>query len=171
MTLHARRFPTPVGEMAAAVDDHGRLVRLSFVALRGDAEIARDAARRGEAVAWDSDRAAPAAAQLGEYFAGRRTAFDLPLAPRGTAFQQRVWAELARIPFGETVSYRALAARVGNPAAVRAVGRANATNPLPVVVPCHRVIGADGSLTGYAGGVPAKEWLLALERRAAPVPA
>ncbi len=165
MTLHAKRFRTPVGEMAAAVDDAGRLVRLSFATLRGDAEIERDAARLGTSVTWDSDRAADAVEQLADFFAGRRTGFDLPLAPRGTAFQQRVWTELARIPFGETVSYRALAERIGSPAAVRAVGRANATNPLPVVVPCHRVIGADGSLTGYAGGVPAKEWLLALERR------
>lgn len=169
MTLHARRFPTPVGEMAAAVDDDGRLVRLSFSSLRGDAEIERDAARRGEPVAWNSDRADAAARQLADYFAGRRTTFDLPLAPRGTAFQQRVWDELARIPFGQTTSYRALAERIGSPAAVRAVGRANATNPLPIVVPCHRVIGADGSLTGYAGGIPAKEWLLALEKHAAPV--
>lgn len=169
MTLHARRFPTPMGEMSAAVDDDGRLVRLSFFALRGDAEIVRDAARRGESVVWDSARADDAAQQLADYLEGRRTQFDLPLAPRGTAFQQRVWEELARIPFGETISYRSLAERIGNPAAIRAVGRANATNPLPVVVPCHRVIGADGSLTGYAGGVPAKEWLLALEKQAAPV--
>lgn len=103
-------------------------------------------------------------AQLAEYFAGARREFDLPLAPRGTAFQQRVWEELRRIPYGETISYAELARRVGRPGASRAVGRANATNPIAVIVPCHRVIGSDGALTGYAGGEPLKRALLELER-------
>ena len=103
------------------------------------------------------------AAQLREYFAGKRKKFTFPLAPRGTEFQQRVWDELLRIPYGATVSYGELAARCGNPSAQRAVARANATNPIAVVVPCHRVIGADGTLTGYGGGLDKKRRLLELE--------
>ncbi len=102
--------------------------------------------------------------QLGEYFAGRRREFDLALAPQGTAFQRRVWQALTRIPYGETVSYGELARRIGRPQASRAVGLANGANPLPIVVPCHRVIGADGSLTGFGGGLEIKRKLLALER-------
>jgi methylated-DNA-[protein]-cysteine S-methyltransferase len=117
-----------------------------------------------DGVVWDDERGAPAAAQLAQYFRGERRSFDLALAPRGTDFQRAVWAELARIPYGATVSYRALAERVGRPNASRAVGRANATNPLPIVVPCHRVIGTNGTLTGYAGGIDAKTVLLELEQ-------
>ncbi len=102
--------------------------------------------------------------QLGEYFAGRRREFDLALAPRGTAFQRSVWQALTRIPYGETVSYGELARRIGSPQASRAVGLANGANPLPIIVPCHRVIGADGSLTGFGGGLEIKRKLLALER-------
>lgn len=112
------------------------------------------------------DDAAPlraAIAQLGEYFAGGRRAFDLPLAPRGTEFQRRVWRALTAIPYGKTVSYGELARRIGKPSASRAVGLANGANPLPIIVPCHRVIGADGSLTGFGGGLPIKRKLLALE--------
>ena len=101
--------------------------------------------------------------QLGEYFAGKRRRFDLPLAPRGTEFQRRVWRALTEIPYGKTVSYGALARRIGKPSASRAVGLANGANPLPIIVPCHRVIGADGSLTGFGGGLPIKRQLLALE--------
>lgn len=103
--------------------------------------------------------------QLAEYFAGRRTSFSLQLAPQGTPFQRRVWEKLGQIPFGQTISYRELAAALDKPQAVRAVGRANATNKLNIVVPCHRVIGADGSLTGYGGGLERKEWLISHERR------
>ena len=109
---------------------------------------------------------AEAKLQLEEYFAGDRREFDLPLAARGTEFQCRVWAELRRIPFGETISYGELATRIGKPTASRAVGAANGRNPLPVVVPCHRVIGSDGRLTGFGGGLPTKQALLDLERRA-----
>jgi methylated-DNA-[protein]-cysteine S-methyltransferase len=105
--------------------------------------------------------------QLAEYFAGTRTAFDLPLAPRGSAFQKKVWQALRKIPFGETRSYLELARAVGSAKAVRAVGAANGKNPLSIVVPCHRVLGAEGSLTGFAGGLEAKAKLLALEGRAA----
>ncbi len=98
--------------------------------------------------------------QLAEYFAGTRTQFDLPLAATGTAFQHAVWSALRRIGYARTVSYADIAAELGSPTAVRAVGGANGRNPISIIVPCHRVIGADGSLTGYAGGVAAKRWLL-----------
>ena len=103
------------------------------------------------------------ATQLEEYFAGTRRAFDLPLDLRGTAFQVRTWNALAEIPYGTTVSYGEQARRLGVPRAVRAVGAANGSNPLPIVLPCHRVIGADGTLTGYGGGLDMKRFLLALE--------
>lgn len=103
---------------------------------------------------------APIVAQLEAYFAGELTDFDLPLQLRGTPFQRRVWDALQEIPFGETISYGELARRVGNPKASRAVGLANGRNPIAIVVPCHRVIGADGSLTGYGGGIERKVWLL-----------
>jgi methylated-DNA-[protein]-cysteine S-methyltransferase len=101
--------------------------------------------------------------QLSEYFSGHRRGFDLPLAPQGTAFQLEVWDTLATIPYGATWSYRDLARAIGKPDAMRAVGAANGRNPLPIVLPCHRVIGADGSLTGFGGGLPIKEALLRLE--------
>jgi methylated-DNA-[protein]-cysteine S-methyltransferase len=106
---------------------------------------------------------AAAAAQLAGYFSGARTEFDLPLAPAGTDFQCRVWAGLLAIPYGQTISYGELARRVGSPAASRAVGLANGRNPIAIVVPCHRVIGSDGSMTGYGGGLDRKRFLLALE--------
>ncbi len=102
--------------------------------------------------------------QLEEYFLGKRTQFELPLAAKGTAFQQAVWQALCRIPFGETWSYQQLADEIGNPKAVRAVGLANGKNPISVIVPCHRVIGKNGRLTGYAGGVETKQRLLELEQ-------
>jgi methylated-DNA-[protein]-cysteine S-methyltransferase len=108
-----------------------------------------------------------AAAQLGEYFAGDRTEFDLPLEPAGTPFQRSTWLALREIPYAETINYGQLALRVGNPKASRAVGLANGRNPISIVVPCHRVIGADGSLTGYGGGLDRKRLLLDLERRVA----
>jgi methylated-DNA-[protein]-cysteine S-methyltransferase len=103
--------------------------------------------------------------QLEEYFAGRRTEFDLPLVPQGTGFQMTVWRHLRDIPYGETISYGELARRVGNPKASRAVGSANGSNPLPIVIPCHRVIGSSGKMTGFGGGIPVKEALLALESK------
>jgi methylated-DNA-[protein]-cysteine S-methyltransferase len=113
--------------------------------------------RRDEAFAAARD-------QLGEYFAGTRTTFDLPLVLSGDAFQARVWAELQRIPYGETVSYGHVAREIGRPDAARAVGLANGRNPISVIVPCHRVIGSDGSLTGYGGGLERKRLLLELEQ-------
>jgi methylated-DNA-[protein]-cysteine S-methyltransferase len=112
----------------------------------------------------DAEPFAEAAAQLAEYFAGERAAIDLPLAPRGTPFQQRVWAALLEIPYGGTTSYGELAARIGSPGAARAVGLANGRNPIGIVVPCHRVVGSTGALTGYGGGIETKRRLLAAER-------
>jgi methylated-DNA-[protein]-cysteine S-methyltransferase len=116
---------------------------------------------------WREDAAAfpGIVAQLAQYFAGERTGFDVVLRPAGTSFQQRVWDALSEIPYGETRSYGAIARRIGQPGAARAVGLANARNPIAVIVPCHRVIGANGSLTGYAGGLQAKKALLDLEAR------
>ena len=102
--------------------------------------------------------------QLRAYFAGELRDFDLPLAPEGPAFHQRVWGELCNIPYGETISYGELAKRIGSPNASRAVGRANGANPIAIVIPCHRVIGSNGKLTGYGGGLPRKQLLLELER-------
>jgi methylated-DNA-[protein]-cysteine S-methyltransferase len=113
------------------------------------------------------DVLAVAAEQLTDYFAGRRRTFDVPIKLQGTPFQQQVWRELVQIPHGQTISYAELARRVGNPAASRAVGSANGRNPISIIVPCHRVIGADGKLTGYAGGVDKKRRLLEWERGAA----
>jgi methylated-DNA-[protein]-cysteine S-methyltransferase len=105
--------------------------------------------------------------QLEEYFAGHRRDFELPFAPRGTDFQQKVWLALREIPFGDVTSYSVIAERIGSPKAVRAVGAANGRNPLPVVVPCHRVVGANGDLTGFGGGIERKKWLLEHEQRVA----
>jgi methylated-DNA-[protein]-cysteine S-methyltransferase len=142
---------TPIGNLVLAADDAG-LRHILFAA---------DHIPPG----WTLDPAFLAAArqQISEYFAGMRQVFDLPLAPAGTPFQQRVWRALVEIPYGRTASYGALAQRIGKPGAARAVGLANNRNPLPIVIPCHRVIGANGSLTGYGGGLPVKEHLLALE--------
>jgi methylated-DNA-[protein]-cysteine S-methyltransferase len=163
MTLHVHRFPTPLDDMLAAVDDDGALRLLEFAGPRADASLAREARVTRESVSHAAGRCAHVARQVEEYFRGERADFDLPLAARGTPFQHGVWSELRRIPFGSTVSYRDLAERLGNPAAVRAVGRANGSNPISLIVPCHRVIGANGSLTGYGGGIDRKAKLLALE--------
>jgi methylated-DNA-[protein]-cysteine S-methyltransferase len=119
---------------------------------------------------WIQDEAlfAEARRQVRAYFDGARTSFDLPLSFGGTPFQRRVWEALRGIPFGETITYAELARRVGAPNGSRAVGGANARNPISIVVPCHRVVGSDGSLTGYAGGEARKRWLLDLERRGRP---
>lgn len=148
---------SPLGPIliAAAAD---ALTHISFLDGTGPVEPAPDWQRD------DTPVLRRAAGQLAAYFAGARTRFELPLRPAGTAFQQHVWRALTGIPYGATVSYGELARRIGRPSASRAVGAANGRNPLPIVVPCHRVVGHDGRLTGYAGGLPIKERLLALER-------
>jgi methylated-DNA-[protein]-cysteine S-methyltransferase len=161
MSLTCIRIDSPIGPLGLAVDDRG-VVRIQFHA--GDGlDWAGPEARAGSHALLDRT-----AAQLGEYFDGTRRAFELPLSPRGTLFQRTVWTELARIPYGEAISYAQLAQRIGKPAAMRAVGAANGRNPLPILVPCHRVIGADGSLTGFGGGLPTKAFLLRLEGVLAP---
>ncbi len=155
-------FDTPIGVLRLVGDDE-RIVRVDLPNTAAlDPDPAWREARGGLPAALRQARR-----QLREYFDGGRRGFDLPLAPAGTDFQRRVWQELGRIPYGETLSYGGLARRVGRPGASRAVGAANGRNPLAVVVPCHRVIGADGALTGYGGGLPVKQALLDLERRVA----
>lgn len=152
-------YSSPIGELLLAVRDE-RVLHIGF------AEERHPHVRQGE---WrrDAARVVAARTQLEEYFAGKRQRFDLELLPIGTEFQRQVWAELARIPYGETISYGELAHRIGNAKAMRAVGLANGRNPIPIVVPCHRVIGANGSLTGFGGGIERKRWLLEHEARSA----
>jgi methylated-DNA-[protein]-cysteine S-methyltransferase len=146
---------SPVGELLASADAVGRITGLHF---DGHRTPARDAG-------WvrDEEALAPLRRQLEEYFAGERREFELDLAPSGTPFQLSVWRALCAIPYGETASYGEIAATVGQPGAARAVGGANNRNPIAIVIPCHRVIGANGTLTGYGGGLPRKQRLLALE--------
>jgi methylated-DNA-[protein]-cysteine S-methyltransferase len=155
--LFSRTVASPVGELTLVASDGG-LVAILWP---------DDSPRRVPLAANTFDPAHPILAdtvqQLEEYFAGSRLAFDLPLDMRGTAFQRAVWHALTTIPYGETRSYRDLARQLGNPAATRAVGAANGRNPVSIVVPCHRVIGSSGKLTGFAGGLEAKAYLLGLE--------
>ena len=146
---------SPVGPLMTVVDGEGRLVRVWFGNDR--AGLGMRAAERNAA------RCTEVARQLREYFARQRTEFDLRVAPAGSPFQQQVWRQVAGIPYGETRSYGEIAARVGGAAVARAVGLANGANPVPIVIPCHRVVGADGSLVGYGGGLAVKAALLRLE--------
>jgi methylated-DNA-[protein]-cysteine S-methyltransferase len=151
------RISTPLGPMLA-IAENGQLVGLDF-------EDAKYAPSIDPSWTEDAD-ATPlheCARQLAGYFAGERGSFDLPTAPRGTDFQKRVWREIAAVPRGATITYAQLAARAGSPGSARAAGAATGRNPLAIVVPCHRIVGASGSLTGYAGGLARKEKLLALE--------
>ncbi len=156
-TVLSTRITTPIGTLTLTSNG----TALTRLAIADAGELA------DSDVPADADGILAAAQeQLDAYFDMRLTRFDLPLEPRGTDFQQRVWESLRVIPFGETISYAELARRVGSPKAVRAVGAANGRNPLMIIVPCHRVIGADGSLTGFSGGVERKQWLLDHETRA-----
>lgn len=159
MTIHYETLASPIGELML-IGSEATLGAIRFES--------GDGARNAEA-GWIRGGAAltETARQLADYFGGARTAFDLPLAPEGTPFMKRVWKELERIPFGTTISYGELARRIGDPGASRAVGAANGKNPIPIVVPCHRVIGADGSMTGFAGGLDIKRSLLRHEGAAA----
>ena len=158
-SMFFERLETPIGTLTIAAA-MGGLRHIEFPSNRHPVDRFDWAqGARGET----ADVLSATREQLQEYFAGTRRAFDLPLAPQGTAFQMDVWRLLATIPFGETWSYGDLARAIGKPEATRAVGAANGRNPLPIVLPCHRVIGADGSLTGFGGGLPIKEALLRLE--------
>ena len=148
-------IPSPVGELLLAGTESA-LKEVRFAA--GGMGDAPNPDRRR-----DCRPLREAARQLGEYFAGKRQRFELPLAPDGTVFQRKVWAALQAIPYGETRSYGDIAEALGKPKAAMAVGGANGSNPLPILIPCHRVIGADGSLTGYGGGLEIKRFLLELE--------
>ena len=156
-TTFYSQIESPVGPLLLAADDAG-LRQILFAngrhPARPESSWKRDPAPLQETIR-----------QLHAYFAGELEQFDLPLAPEGTPFQLEVWRRLCHIPYGETISYGELARRIGNPKASRAVGLANGSNPIPIVIPCHRVIGSNGKLTGYGGGLPIKEKLLALERR------
>jgi len=160
MAISYDYLDTPIGRLLLAADDAG-LRHVEF-----------ERADQGERIgpSWRRDRVGlgDVVAQLEAYFAGELHAFELPLAAEGTDFRKSVWDALVRIPYGETISYGELARRIGDPSASRAVGAANGANPLPIIVPCHRVIGANGKLTGFGGGLPVKQWLLEHERRHAP---
>ncbi|SDD53748.1 methylated-DNA--[protein]-cysteine S-methyltransferase [Aquimonas voraii] len=155
MPIHYLSLASPIGRLTVAA---------SATALHAiEFEHNRHAQPRAHWVSGETPLLRHAADQLHEYFAGRRRRFELPLAPQGTEFQRAAWQALAAIPFGETRSYAQQAAALGKPAATRAVGAANGRNPLPIVLPCHRVIGANGALTGFGGGIEIKRWLLAHE--------
>jgi len=155
---------SPIGRLRVHGDDRD----VTALFLDGSRRV-RSVAGGGGALEDPSAGALPAALrQLEEYFRGSRRTFTVPLKPRGTPFQERVWRALLQIPYGATCSYGQLARRLHNPGAARAVGLANNRNPIPILVPCHRVIGADGSLIGYGGGLERKRWLLALEGAIAP---
>lgn len=156
-----RFIDSPIGQLLLAGDHHG-LALIGFPDGKGRIEPEED---------WEEDDTAfnGAKEQLKEYFNGQRRVFDLELSPEGTEFQLDVLNALQQIPYGETRSYADIATQVGRPRAVRAVGAANGRNPLPIVIPCHRVVGADGSLTGFGGGIPTKRFLLQLEKGENPV--
>jgi methylated-DNA-[protein]-cysteine S-methyltransferase len=161
--------PSPLGSVFIGGSDAG-VHRIDFVRDGRDEAFFRSRleGEAGEPVERDADRASEAARQLREYFEGTRERFDLPLKPLGSEFQRRVWDALLEIPFGETSTYGAIARRIERPTASRAVGACVGRNPLAVVVPCHRVLGSHGALTGYAGGLERKRWLLALETNGVP---
>jgi len=161
--LYYRHMDAAIGGLGLLVDEQGRVVRVAFLRPGDEAGPLLSYFHPGVILAEDHGRTAELARQLEEYFAGRRKDFDLVLEPEGSDLQKEVWKELLLIPRGQTLSYGELARKIGRPGAARAVGRANATNPIPVIVPCHRVIGADGSLTGFGGGLPMKKQLLRLE--------
>ena len=148
--------PSPIGPLSL-VEENGALV-----AVRWNVDLPRDAAPLALPA---TPLLRQAAAELTNYFAGQLREFTVPLAPKGTPFQQKVWAALRAIPYGETRSYKELAIAIGNEKACRAVGMANNRNPLPIFIPCHRVVGSDGKLVGYAGGLDVKTFLLELEKK------
>ena len=155
--MNYTEMESPIGKLFLAADETGlREIRFAN---------GRETARPDPSWRKNAEPLVETIRQLQAYFAGERTDFDLPLAPQGTEFQLTVWNLLLTIRYGETISYGELARRIGNPKASRAVGLANGTNPIPIIIPCHRVIGSNGKLTGYGGGLPIKEKLLALEQK------
>lgn len=165
MRVYVDEIGSPAGPLAFAVDEEGALIRLHFVESDRGSVMEEELEDEGYVVEADETRTAPVREELSEYASGRRKTIDAPLAFAGSEWQRTVWLELTRIPFGETRSYGEIADALGRPGAARAVGRANASNVLPLVVPCHRVIAADGTLGGFNGGLHLKERLLEHERR------
>ncbi|MGH9368049.1 MAG: methylated-DNA--[protein]-cysteine S-methyltransferase [Thermoanaerobaculia bacterium] len=161
LEIYVGSFETPLGPMVAVEDEEGALRRLSFLSER--APIGPAAVERPE-------RCEPVARQIAEYFDGSRKIFDLALGPEATPFQSEVWSALLEIPYGALASYSEIARRIGRPRAVRAVGAANGAKPIAIVIPCHRVVGRDGSLTGYGAGLSVKRWLLDHEAGRRPLP-
>ena len=147
---------SPVGQLHLAATDEG-LTHILFVDQMDCSPQVVTGTGAAQRILRETER------QLDDYFVGRRRKFDLPLAPAGTEFQRAAWKALAEVPYGETISYAELARRMERPRAVRAVGAANGANPIPIILPCHRIIGADGTLTGYGGGLGRKRRLLSLE--------
>ncbi len=168
MTYYITTMESPCGPLLCVVDETGAVVRIEFSKGRDSQQITERMREEGIEIVEDPGRTAELRRQLAEYFAGERRDFELRLAPEGTPFERSVWDELRKIPFGETRSYGEIAQAIGRPSAARAVGRANGANPIPIVVPCHRVIGSDGSLTGFGGGLEAKSRLLEIEGRRLP---
>ena len=144
-------YETPVGKLCIG-EENGAITRVTWRQIPE------------ESILEETELILECKTQLDAYFRGERKGFDLPLLPKGTAFQQKVWKALTEIPYGETRTYGEIAAAVGNPKAARAVGMANNKNPIGIIIPCHRVVGASGKLVGYAGGMDRKEWLLELEK-------
>ena len=165
MKAYVDEIESPAGMLAFAVNEDGALIRLHFVESDYGSDMGEDLEDEGYIVEADETRTARVREELSEYAGGRRKTFDAPLAFAGSQWQKAVWLELTRIPFGETRSYGEVADALGRPGAARAVGSANARNVLPLVVPCHRVISADGTLGGFNGGLHLKERLLEHERR------
>jgi methylated-DNA-[protein]-cysteine S-methyltransferase len=169
MNAYMDEIDSTVGPVAFATDEVGALLGLWFRDGRRPASLENGLKREGFTLLRDEDWTAAAREQLVEYFAGERRSFDLPVARRGTLFQEDVWEELSRIPFGETRTYGQVAETIGWPGEAIEVGRACAANPVLLVVPCHRVVGADGTLKGYAGSIPVKEHLLGFEASQKPL--
>jgi methylated-DNA-[protein]-cysteine S-methyltransferase len=164
MNAYLDTIASPVGSIAFAVNERGALLRLRFVAGRYRTTIEEALLRDGCTLLPNDGRADLVKRELTEYWAGVRRGFTFPLVMRGTEWQMRCWQALITIPYGETRTYGAMAAVLGNPQAARAVGRANATNYLPLVVPCHRLVGSTGALTGFEGGIELKQQLLEHEQ-------
>lgn len=165
MIAYLDRSNSPAGPLAFAVTERGALIRIRFLEGDYDATIEESLGRDGYEIHHDPSVTQPVRQQIEEYTRGDRLTFDLPLALNGTEWQRRVWRALTDIPFGQTRSYGEIASDLCTHRAARAVGRANGSNPIPLVVPCHRVVGADGSLTGFGGGLHLKTRLLEHEKR------
>ena len=170
MLAYLETVESPAGPLTFAVDEEGRLLRVSFLDGNYPRTIEQELRDEGYTLVADDRHTAHVRQQLDEYNAGTRLEFDLPLALVGSEWQQVVWNALLDIPFGETWSYGQIAVTVGQPGSARAVGRANGTNRIPLIIPCHRVIGADGTLTGFGGGLHLKVALLEHERRVLGIP-